>query len=189
MKVADKRNIRKKFIHKREALTEEERRRLSEGVVRNLLSLEQLREAKTVLMFCPHRGEPDITLLFSWVIREGKSLLLPKVEGDGLKLIRVEEGVDLSPGAFCIPEPSGGEEVNPEEVDVSLVPGVAFDREGYRIGYGKGYYDRLLERLGGLKVGVCYQFQLLEEVPRDDWDMPVDLVVTEEKIYQGGKEI
>ncbi|MEJ7556308.1 MAG: 5-formyltetrahydrofolate cyclo-ligase, partial [Aquificaceae bacterium] len=102
--------------------------------------------------------------------------------------IRLEDTTSLSPGAFCILEPSKGKEVRPEEVELSLIPGIAFDKAGYRIGYGKGYYDRLFERLGGLKVGVCYEFQVLEEVPRDDWDMPVDLVVTEEKIYQGGKE-
>jgi len=68
------------------------------------------------------------------------------------------------------------------------VPGVLFDKVGYRIGYGKGYYDRLLTKLGGIKVGVCYQFQVVEELPRDSWDKPVDLVVTEEKIYEGGNE-
>ncbi len=188
MKVFAKKDIRRRIIQKREGLTEEERERLSEGIVKNLLSLRSLWDANTLLMFCPHKGEPNIMPLFSWVLQRGKRLLLPRVEGKDLKLIRVEDDTSLSPGAFCILEPSGGEEVRPEEVDLSLVPGVAFDREGYRIGYGKGYYDRLLERLGGLKLGVCYEFQVLEEVPRDDWDMPVDLVVTEEKIYQGGKE-
>ncbi len=188
MKVLAKKYIRKRLINKREALTEEERKRLSEGIVKNLLSLRSLMEADKVLMFCPHRGEPDITPLFSWALQKGKILLLPKVEGQELKLIRVEDYTNLSPGAFCILEPLEGDEVSPEEVGLSLIPGVAFDKEGYRIGYGKGYYDRLLGRIGGLRVGVCYEFQILEEVPRDDWDMPVDLVVTEEKIYQGGKE-
>ncbi len=188
MRLLTKRDIRKRLIQKREALTEDERKRLSEGIIKNLLSLGLLEGANTLLMFCPHRGEPDITPLFSWALERGKGLLLPRVEGQELRLIRVEEDASLSPGAFCILEPSGGEEVSPQKVDLSLIPGVAFDPWGYRIGYGKGYYDRILGRLGGLRVGVCYQFQLLEEVPRDDWDMPVDLVVTEEKIYQGGKE-
>ncbi len=188
MKVFAKKDIRKTLIQKRVSLTEEERKRRSEGIVKNLLNLKPLWDAKTLLMFCPHGGEPDITQLFSWALQGGKNLLLPKVEEEDLRLIRVEDTASLSLGTFCILEPSEGEEVRPEEVDFSLIPGVAFDKEGYRIGYGKGYYDRLFERLGGIKVGVCYEFQVLEEVPRDDWDMPVDLVVTEEKIYQGGKE-
>ncbi|MEJ7622030.1 MAG: 5-formyltetrahydrofolate cyclo-ligase [Aquificaceae bacterium] len=188
MKVLTKDDIRRLIIQKREALTEEEREKLSEGIIKNLLSLKPLWDAKNLLMFCPHRGEPNITPLFSWTLQRGKALLLPKVEGKNLRLIRLEDTTSLSPGAFCILEPSKGKEVRPEEVELSLIPGIAFDKAGYRIGYGKGYYDRLFERLGGLKVGVCYEFQVLEEVPRDDWDMPVDLVVTEEKIYQGGKE-
>lgn len=186
--VADKRLIRKIFINKREALSEEERRELSQRIVKNLLSLGALERANTLLMFCPHRGEPDITPLFSWALSKGKRLALPKVEGNELKLLKVKEDTQFVEGAFCIREPAEGEEVQPQEVDLALVPGIAFDRQGYRIGYGRGYYDRLLGKLGGLKVGVCYQFQLLEEVPRDSWDVPVDLVVTEEKTYEGGKE-
>ncbi|MDW8033020.1 MAG: 5-formyltetrahydrofolate cyclo-ligase [Aquificaceae bacterium] len=187
MSVAVKRELRRYFLKRREGLPEEERKRLSARIVERVLSLPQIGEAGSVLLFCPHRGEPDISSLFSWTLKEGKELLLPKVEGDGLRLIRVRGQGELSPGAYCILEPTGGEEVEPEGVDFSLVPGVLFDAEGYRIGYGKGYYDRLLKRLGGLKVGVCYQFQLVEEVPKDSWDVPVDLVVTEEKTYQGGK--
>ncbi|MFN3975858.1 MAG: 5-formyltetrahydrofolate cyclo-ligase [Aquificaceae bacterium] len=188
MKLLGKKDLRRLYINKRESLPQEEREALSKRIVENILRLEEIRRARRVLLFCPIRGEPDITCLFSWVLREGKELVLPKVEGEGLRLIRVEQDTGLSPGAFCIPEPSHGEAMSPEEVDFSLVPGVLFDKKGYRIGYGKGYYDRLLDKLGGLKVGVCYQFQVLEELPRDSWDKPVDLVVTEEKIYEGGKE-
>jgi 5-formyltetrahydrofolate cyclo-ligase len=186
MKVLDKKDIRRFYIRRRERLPEEEVRRLSEGIVKNLLSLKELREAKRVLLYCPHRGEPDISYLFDWVLSQKKELVLPKVEGKKLRLLKVEGKEVLKPGAFCILEPEGGEEVKPEEIDFSIIPGVAFDLKGYRIGYGKGYYDRLLERLGGIKAGVCYSFQLLEEVPRDSWDRPVDLVVCEDKIYRGG---
>ena len=189
MKLSEKKDLRKVYIKKREGLSEEERNRLSSAIVERLLNLQDLQKAMRVLLFCPHRGEPDITPLFSWVHQRGKTLLLPKVVGEDLKVIRVEEGSELSPGAYCIPEPTEGEEIDPSYVDFSLIPGVLFDREGYRIGFGKGYYDRLLPRLGGVKVGVCYQFQVVEEVPRDSWDVPVDLLVTEEKIYKGGKEI
>ena len=187
MKILEKRELRKIYIDKREKLTEEERERLSKKIIEKLFSLD-LKRFKNILLFCPFRGEPDITPLFSWVIKEGKNLILPKVEGKNLKLIRVKDHESLSPGAFCILEPKEGEEVKPEEIELSLIPGLLFDKRGYRIGYGKGYYDRLLAKLGGLRVGVCYEFQVVEEVPRDSWDKPVDLVVTEEKIYEGGKE-
>ncbi|MDM7267435.1 MAG: 5-formyltetrahydrofolate cyclo-ligase [Aquificaceae bacterium] len=188
MKLLTKKDLRKQYIEERERLPKEEREKLSSKIVSKILNLPSIKKAKNILLFCPHRGEPDITPLFSWVFKEGKTLVLPKVEGEHLKLIRIKEDTNLSPGAFCILEPRDGEEVKPEEIDFSLIPGVLFDKRGYRIGYGKGYYDRILAKLGGIKVGVCYQFQVLEELPRDSWDKPVDLVVTEEKIYEGGKE-
>ncbi|MFN7065067.1 MAG: 5-formyltetrahydrofolate cyclo-ligase [Aquificaceae bacterium] len=188
MKLLEKKELRRLYIDKREKLSKEERERLSESIVNSILNLEDIRKAKKLLLFCPLRGEPDITPLFSWVRDEGKRLLLPRVEGKELKLIEVDSHEDLSPGAFCILEPTGNKEVSPEEVDFALIPGVLFDREGYRIGFGRGYFDRLLCRLGGLKVGVCYDFQVVERLPRDSWDKPVDLVATEEKIYKGGKE-
>ncbi|MCS7171691.1 MAG: 5-formyltetrahydrofolate cyclo-ligase [Aquificaceae bacterium] len=188
MKLLDKKDLRRQYIEKRESLSEEDRKRLSDHIVQRILSLPAFRRARYVLLFCPHRGEPDITPLFSWVVGDDKFLLLPRVKGDELSLIRTESPEDISPGAYCIPEPVKGEEVEPEIAEFSLIPGILFDRHGYRIGYGKGYYDRLLARLGGLKVGVCFDFQVLEDVPRDSWDRPVDLLVTDKKIYQGGKE-
>ncbi len=183
-----KKELRRRYIEERQRLSQEERERLSSKIVNRVANLPYFKEAKRVLLFCPHKGEPDITPLFSLVWEEGKTLILPKVNGDELKLLAVERETRLDVGAFCLMEPQEGEEVEPERVDFSLIPGVLFDKYGYRIGYGKGYYDRLLRRLGGIRVGVCYEFQVLEEVPRDSWDIPVDLVITEEKIYKGGKE-
>lgn len=181
-----KEELRRLYIKRREELSPEQRQRLSLSIVERIRELPAFKDAKKVLLFCPHRGEPDITPLFDVVIKEGKELILPKVNGNNLKLIRVRDKGDIKPGAFCILEPQGDEEVSPEEVDLSLVPGVAFDKEGYRLGFGKGYYDRLLGSLAGLKVGVAYDFQVVERLPRDSWDRPVDLVLTEKNLY-GGK--
>lgn len=184
MKLKEK--LRRSYLKTREGLEEGKRKKLSELIVNRLLSLSVLKSARRLLLFCPHKGEPDITPLFKWALCEGKDVVLPKVEGEELKLIRVSDTEGLEPGSFCILEPTEGEEVSPESVELSLIPGVVFDKKGYRLGFGRGYYDRLMDRLGGLKVGVAYEFQIVEEVPRDSWDRPVDMVVTEENIY-GGK--
>ncbi|MDW8095840.1 MAG: 5-formyltetrahydrofolate cyclo-ligase [Aquificaceae bacterium] len=189
MKTATKESLRAQAIKKREELSQRERQELSKQILNRLISLPQLSGARSVLLFYPHRGEPDIRPLISKLILEGYQTLFPKVVDKGLKLVRVEREEDLKPGAFGILEPSQGEEVEPEKVELALVPGLLFDKEGYRLGYGKAYYDRLLGRLGGLKVGVCYEFQVVEEVPRDSWDEPVDLVVTDANIYTGGKAV
>ncbi|MFN3946948.1 MAG: 5-formyltetrahydrofolate cyclo-ligase [Aquificaceae bacterium] len=188
MKLLEKKELRRIYINKRESLSQEEREALSKRIVDRILELKEIKGAKKVLLFCPIRGEPDITPLFSWVLKEGKRLVLPKVEGENLKLIEVEKEKELSIGAFCIPEPKEGKEVSPQEIEFSLIPGLIFDKEGYRIGYGKGYYDKLLDRLKGKRVGVCYDFQVVERLPRDSWDKPVDWVLTEKKLYKGGKE-
>ncbi|MCS7262643.1 MAG: 5-formyltetrahydrofolate cyclo-ligase [Aquificaceae bacterium] len=182
-----KKELRRCFIKEREALPPERRRELSLRIVEKVLQLPQLREAKSVLLFYPHRGEPDIRPLFSWVLGEGKELLLPRVSGQELKLLKVQDPQELLPGAYGILEPPGGEEVKPEEVHFSLIPGLLFDRAGHRVGYGKGYYDRLMGKLGGTKVGVCYHFQVLDKVPTDPWDVPVNLVITEKNTYKGGE--
>ena len=178
MLVYEKERIRKELLKKRISLSEAERRKLSEKIVENLRKLPEYKKAKKVLLYCPVKGEPDLTSLFEEVMKE-KELVLPKVEGEYLKLIKVENPSCLSPGAFGIFEPQSGEEIEPEELDFIAVPGIAFDIRGYRIGFGKGYYDRLLKRTKGKKVGVAYSFQVLERIPNDTWDVPVDIILTE----------
>ncbi|AAC07587.1 5-formyltetrahydrofolate cyclo-ligase [Aquifex aeolicus] len=176
-----KSELRKKVLHKRINLSEEERRRLSEKVISNLKSLPEFKKSKKVALYCPIKGEVDLTPLFPEVLKE-KELILPKVEGNEISLYRVHSPACLGVGAFGIMEPVEGERVNPEDVDFIAVPGVAFDLEGYRLGFGKGYYDRLLKRVKGLKVGVAYSFQVFERLPRDAWDIPVDVLVTEKNV-------
>lgn len=177
----EKERIRRELLQKRINLSEEERLRLSQKIVENLRSLPEYRQAKKVLLYCPIKGEPDLTPLFEEVISE-KELILPKVNGEELKLYKVETPSCLSVGAFGILEPTKGKEVSPQELDFVVVPGVAFDLRGYRLGFGKGFYDRLLKKTRATKVGVAYSFQVLERVPNDAWDVPVDIILTEKFI-------
>lgn len=127
------------------------------------------------------KGEPDLTSLFPELIKRN-ALILPKVKGEELELYRVKNISCLREGSFGIPEPSEGEKVSPEEVELFVIPGVVFDKEGYRLGFGKGYYDRLLKGVKSPKVGVAYSFQVVDKLPRDPWDVPVDIIITEKNI-------
>ncbi|MGC8852826.1 MAG: 5-formyltetrahydrofolate cyclo-ligase [Hydrogenobacter sp.] len=187
MKLLKKSELRREFLNKRDNISEEERSIYSERIKAKIKNLKEFKEAKSVLLYCPIRKEPDLTSLIWESLASKKLVLLPKVEGQELKLYSITSQEDIKPGAFCIPEPVGGKEFPPHDVELAIVPGVVFDRRGYRIGFGRGYYDRLLQKIVGVKMGVAYSFQVVEELPTDEWDQPVDVLVTESYILKGGK--
>jgi len=183
MKILEKEDIRKNLLKKRESLSDEEVLTHSKRITERIKNLEEYKKAQKVLLYYPIKKEPDITGLMS----DEKTFIFPKVSGDELILYEVKELKDLKEGSFGIKEPASGKETNPEEVEIALVPGIAFDERGFRIGFGKGYYDRLLSKVKGVKVGVCYDFQVFKELPVDYWDIPVDLIITQSYILKGGK--
>ena len=127
-------------------------------------------------------SEPDLGQVIEEVLAQGKTLLLPRCEpGDRLTARLVTSTEGLTPGVFGIPEP-GPElpEADPETIDLVLVPGMAFDREGRRLGRGKGYYDRFLSTCPGRTMGVCWR--TVEEIPTEDHDIRMDAVVTEDLV-------
>lgn len=115
-----------------------------------------------------------------------KHFYLPRVNGIDLDILPYDS-TRLSMGAFRIEEPQGDDIVDPASLELIIVPAVAYDRKGNRVGRGKGYYDRLLPKTKALRIGVAYDFQLVESIPVDEFDVPVDIVITESGIYRRGK--
>jgi 5-formyltetrahydrofolate cyclo-ligase len=144
-----------------------------------LAALPQYREATTVMAFVGSRGEPDTESLFARVAAEGKTLVLPKVDGE--RIVPRLLGPGLAPGTFGIPEPQG-EPVAPIGLDLVIVPGLAFTPDGRRLGQGGGHYDRLLAELphSCATVGVCFVEQLLDDLPEEQHDRKVDIVVSDD---------
>lgn len=176
--------LRRLILSKRRELKGEEIRELSKRVIENLKSLTSFQKAKTVMLYYPVGGEVDLRPLFDEIIAK-KTLLLPKVSSSGeLYAVEVNDLSLLKPGYFGIPEPLGGRIFKPEKVDFVAVPGVAFDRACYRLGMGKGFYDRFLPRVKGQKVGVAYDFQIVDSVPVENHDFPLDAVVTPTRILK-----
>lgn len=137
------------------------------------------RQAQTVLLYHSLKDEVQThAFIEKWSKR--KRIILPVVAGDVLEL-RVYTGPDdLRRGSYGIEEPVGQAFTDYAAIDLAVIPGVAFDREGHRLGRGKGYYDKLLPLLpSALKVGLCFPFQLLEEVPAEPFDICMDLVITQ----------
>lgn len=143
--------------------------------------------AKTVLMYC---ALPDEVATKDFMNRwyRHKNLLLPRVSGDDLTLHRYEGPDSLSIGAYHIPEPTTPEFLRFHEIELAVVPGMAFDKTGHRLGRGRGYYDRLLPRLSSEKlylIGLAFPFQMVPHIPVEAHDVSLDRIITleNEKIF------
>lgn len=153
---------------------------MSKDVVGSIVHGGQWSVATTVLLYYPLPDEVDVRPLLQMALQAGHRVLLPVVVGDDLEL-RLYQGEDsLRAGAYNIMEPVGP--LFPPEaygqIELAIVPGMAFDAAGHRLGRGKGYYDRLLPRLASAyKVGVCYPFQFIADVPSEEHDVAMNEVV------------
>ncbi len=140
---------------------------------------QRLADSKVVMAYWPLPDEVDIRPLINRLVAKGKTVLLPKVTGDTtMELRRYTSVDDLREGAFRIMEPIGSSFTDYDRIDTVLVPGMAFDAAGHRLGRGRGYYDRFLSAHPGLhKIGVCFPFQRVDQVPTDPHDIRMDEVV------------
>ena len=135
------------------------------------------REARTVVIYFSLKDEVH-THFFIEKWAKSKTILLPAIIGDELEL-RVYSGADdLTTGPYNIPEPVGKPFTELAGIDLIVIPGMAFDRLGNRLGRGKGYYDKLLPQLDAFKIGLCFPFQLVEEVPVEAFDICMDAVLS-----------
>jgi len=139
-----------------------------------------------VMVYASKAHEVDTHRLISWLLSSGTGVVVPIIEQETrtLRLSYLRDPAVLRPGTFSVPEPLGNEiPVLPSEIRLVVVPMIAFDRRGYRLGYGAGYYDRFLSSHPWMrKIGVAFSCQEVDAVPADENDVPMDLVVTEEGV-------
>ena len=164
----------------RRALSQPEQEAAARAVDAQLSAFEPYRAARVVMAYMAFRGELSLEPLIQRAMEEGKTLVLPRCESDGIMTARRLRAMsELSPGAYGLLEPDAScEIIAPAQIDLILVPGVAFDRMGHRLGQGAGYYDRFLPQTQAVRVGVCHDFALLEHVPVKAHDIPMDYVMT-----------
>ncbi len=181
-----KRALRRRVRAVRDALSSEERARRSEAVATNLFALPEVSGASTVMAFWSFGSEIDTQPIIRRLADEGRRVALPRVERHQMLAVTYRPGDPVTEASFGAMEPTDGEVVPPEALDVVIAPGLAFDRLGYRVGYGGGFYDRLLRRTrpDAVKVGVCFAVQVVDEVPHRRGDWHVDLVVTDEGAFR-----
>jgi len=180
----DKDSIRREMIAKREAHHSSERGHvLCVEIMDRFVRLPDFDKAKCILLYSAIKGEVHTDFIIQSALSLGKKVAMPvtKKESHTIELYSISSMEDLKAGAFGIPEPQAAPEkrVLPSEIDLAVVPGVCFDRRGFRIGYGMGYYDKLLKEVPGRKIGLAYSFQVMEEVPKEMHDVAMDAVLTE----------
>ena len=179
---ADKARLRKEALALRASLSAEERSEWNGRICDTILRSDAFLSCRTLLCYSPVRGEIDLTPVVEQALSMGKQVAFPvsHTENYTLTFHPVHSLQELRTGAYQIPEPNG---TIPAIADFSdalcLVPALAFDRDGFRLGYGKGYYDRFLAVFGGHAVGAVYTACLWDRLPRHDTDRSVDQIFTE----------
>ena len=181
-----KKAIRAALLRQRAELTPERLETFGCRAQTRLLELEAFRSAQVIALYSPIRNEVPTDLLLDAALNAGKLVSFPCVVGEALHFFRVAAREDLRVGSFGVYEPSpDGSEIRPERIGLLLVPGVAFDRCGHRLGYGRGYFDRLFAggMVNGLRVGFGFDFQLVDRLPVESHDQTLDLLVTDKEVF------
>ncbi len=180
-----KAELRKRMRAVRGALPASACETRSTEIAKRVVALSIFESAKTILAFSSIGREVQTQAIVRAAWIAGKEVALPRVVDQELHLHRVVADTELVKGAFGIPEPpETAPRISPEAVDFAVVPALAVDLRGYRIGYGGGYYDRLLPLLKNARsCALAFDFQLIAEVPDLSTDIPVDIVVTDQRVF------
>jgi 5-formyltetrahydrofolate cyclo-ligase len=186
MDIADqKKLLRKKFRKLLHVFPENEKNFADQKIYSNLKSLQIYLNASTICFYHSKAEEVDTQKIIKEELKSGKKeIVLPRVSGDHLVLYRISSFSDLETGAYGLLEPKiTCQKVSTHKVNLYIIPGLAFSPVGWRLGRGKGFNDRLLGTVKVLKIGLCYDFQILSDIPHEKSDIKMDYIITESKIY------
>ena len=174
----NKTELRKTVRARKRAMTEEQIQEKSEALTRLFLQSEEYRNARSIYGYLPYNQEVRTVPLLEQALRDGKRVAVPKCYGDEMRFIWMEDLSLVEKGYAGIPEPIADGPVADDETALVLMPGMAFDKEGHRIGYGGGFYDKYLAREGSHPtLALCYDFQVVSHLETEEFDIPVDKVL------------
>ena len=174
----DKKALRQQIRIQKRALSLEQIESASARLGELLAQSEPYQKAKTVYFYLPYNQEVRTEPMIRKALEEGKRVAVPKVYAEEMRFIYIEDFSGIAAGYSGIPEPVADEPVAEDPTALVLMPGLAFDREGHRIGYGGGFYDRFLSaEPNHPTVALCYGFQMMEHLQTEEFDVPVDLVL------------
>ena len=176
----DKKELRKKYTKARAEVEDKEGK--DKLIRKNLRELDIYKKAKSVFVFISYKSEVDTRGIIEDILSDGKKLLVPLVKGSEMIAVEVKGIDDLEPNKMGILEPKSGDEVT--DVDLTITPGLAFDKNGFRLGYGGGYYDKFFAKVDTIRMGIGYFDQYVESIVHEDYDKALEYLLTEEGLIE-----
>lgn len=185
--------LRKDILKRRNDLRDSERESKSKQIFNTLINLNEVKITEKVCVYVSKGSEVDTFSIIEQLINMYKAVYVPKsdIKSNFMSFHRINSLSQLTLGAFSVLEPSAKNEeyVFSHKNDICVVPALSFDKQGFRLGYGKGYYDRFLKDFKGVKIGICFDDFLTKSLPKFNTDIAVDMIITENEKYicKGGK--
>lgn len=183
-----KKELRKRIQNKRNSLPIWDRKKRSKIIAEKFFGTAYYNNSNNILIFYPFRSEVDVTIIIRHALKNKKNIILPRIHDQELKLFYVDNlKKQLERGAYGIMEPIIGlcRPAKISDIDLVVVPGISFDKNLNRLGYGGGYYDKLLLHIpeGVKKIALCFDIQVVDSIPVSEHDIKVDILITDTKIY------
>lgn len=173
----DKKMLRKQIREQKRAMSQERIEEASRKLVEQFLNCDAYRQAKTIYGYLPYNQEVRTVPILEQALADGKRVAVPKVYGSEMKFIYLTDLTQVATGYAGIPEPVADGPEGDDPTALVLMPGMAFTKEGHRVGYGGGFYDKFLaEEPDHPTIALCYDFQMVDELPTEEFDVPVDCV-------------
>lgn len=178
--------VRERIITVRKEQSEESSKEKSSRIYDKLSELPEFNSAKSILVYISKKEEVSTNQLINELLFAGKKVVVPYIRDDRIKLCEVGNECKFELGQFGVLEPTQDfiKPCNVTEIDCIVVPGVAFDLKRNRLGHGGGYFDKLLCNSNAKKIGIAFDFQIVDELPTEEHDVKMDLVVTEERVIR-----
>jgi 5-formyltetrahydrofolate cyclo-ligase len=169
---------RRVILKKRNRLSRKEIIKKSKIIKEKLFSSKEYKKAKTIMFYVSFGSEVDTINMIKESLN--KTVCVPVVKDDKIIPSIIKEVKELNKkNKYKIPEPSKIRKIKKQDIDLVIVPGIVFDKQNHRIGYGKGYYDAFLKKLKAKKIGLAFSLQILEIIPKDEWDIKLDKIISQ----------
>lgn len=178
----EKDKIREKLLSERHKLRKSDVSGKSKSIYKRLVNFSEIKTSKRILVYLAINSEVDTKRLIHFLISSGKELFVPAFDNNRWLISKFSGFDNLEKGPYGILQPVDKSRVESKVIDVAIVPGIAFDKDGVRLGYGKGVYDRLLKNFKGIKIALAYDFQIVEKLPQEEHDLSVDFIISQQRL-------